>query len=172
MLTHGGMDLPTFSVAFRALRGSPLSTGTGRRKKIPCASECECTASRRQNVACGRAGNWSTDLCNNNFFSNAILGCKGNQVRTRKRSKQRIMSASNQSFLQIAPRRLATLVSRTSSHVRLHILHACCHRMKSSIFFCFSAATTCLARIFHTCLFLFIDGIYPSCCQAVGIVGS
>ena len=172
MLTHGGMDLPTFSVAFRALRGSPLSTGTGRRKKIPCASECECTASRRQNVACGRAGNWSTDLCNNNFFSNAILGCKGNQVKTRKRSKQDNYERKQPILLAIAPRRLATLVSRAFSHVRLDILHACCHRMKSSIFFFCSAATSCFARMFHTFLFLFIDGIYPSCCQAVGIVGS
>lgn len=64
-------------------------------------------------------------------------------------------------------------VSMTSGPVRLHILHACCHRMKSSIFFFFCfAATSYLSRIFHTCFVLFIDGIYPSCCQAVGIVGS
>ena len=158
------------SVTFRAPRGSAPSTGTRRCKKIPCAGEC--TTSCRYGADCGIAGKWSAVYITIIFFSNAILGCKGNQVKIRKRSEQVIMRASNQSFSQLAPRRLATLVSRTSSRVRLHILHACYHRMKSSIFFCFSAATPCLARIFHTCLFLFIDGIYPSCCQAVGIVGS
>jgi hypothetical protein len=167
MLTYGSAHV---SVNFRALRGSAPSTGTRRIQKDAVCRSMYYKLQIKWRL--WHSGGLEHVSCNNNFFSNAILGCKGNQVRTRKRSKQRIMSASNQSFLQIAPRRLATLVSRTSSHVRLHILHACCHRMKSSIFFCFSAATTCLARIFHTCLFLFIDGIYPSCCQAVGIVGS
>lgn len=175
MLTYGSAHV---SVTFRLLCGSAPSSidrnkEDSKRCRVPvktlqAAGQVSTSVRQRSRIRC-----WKHDLCNNNFISNAILGCKGNQVRTRKRSKQRIMSASNQTFSQIAPRRLATLVSRTSSHVRLLILHACCHRMRSSIFFFFSStATSCFARIFHTCLFLFIDGIYPSCCQAVGIVGS
>ena len=147
MLTYGSAHV---SVNFRALRGSAPSTGTRRIQKD---AVCRSMYYKLQ-IKCQlwHSGGLEHVSCNNNFFSNAILGCKGNQVRTRKRSKQRIMSASNQSFLQIAPRRLATLVSRTSSHVRLHILHACCHRMKSSIFFfCRCNFMPSLAFSTHVC---------------------